>query len=163
MRPPLRVIAVLLGVGAAHARGDDLAARAARSYVLDTARSPTTLQVGERAVLTVAIRCAPGVHVQSQAPLRVQASASPGLLLARDRLGWSDVRGGLDAPELDLPVTAAAPGAHEAQLRLEFFLCSRAWCVRQDRRVVLPVTVADGAAADGSASSAGAAVPRRGE
>jgi hypothetical protein len=133
--------ALVLGLLAAGARADDLDARAARSYAIDVSRSTTAAAVGEHGVLVVAIRCEPGVHVQPQAPLRMTVSASSGLALEKERLGWPDVRGGTESPEIEVPFTATAPGAQAVRARLEFFVCSKHWCVGQDRDVVLPVAV----------------------
>ena len=155
MRP---VLAALLLLGAP-ARGDDLAARAARACPL-VPRAPT-LAVGEGGAVSVAIACEPGVHVQRRAPLRVTASASPGLALGRAHLGWDDVRGTRDEPEVRVPVTAAAPGAAEVRLRLEYFACSLAWCVRQERELVVRVAVRE-AAAGPSPQGSPASVPTSG-
>src|SRR5512144_2221028 len=144
MRAPLRLaLAAVLGLVAARARGgDELAARAERTYSIDTARSTATLAVGARGSIVLAIRCnEPGVHLQTQAPLKVSASATPGLALSKDRLGWKDAHGPPEATELELAVTAAKPGPQEARVRLDFYLCSRSWCVRQEREVVVPVVV----------------------
>lgn len=142
MRPALALPLLLL---AAAAGADDLDARAARSYRLE-AGAPLTLAPGEGGTVSVVIRCEPGVHLQRQAPLRVTARASGGLSLPRSRLGWDDVHGAWDAQEVEVPVSVKAerPGAAEVQLRLDFFVCSEAWCVRQEREVVLPVTVGGG-------------------
>ena len=143
MRAPLRVaLSAVLGLAATSARGDDLAARAERTYSIETARSTATLAVGARGAVVVVIRCGePGVHVQTQAPLKVSATATPGLALAKDRLGWKDARGPPEALELELAVTASKPGPQEARVRLDFYLCSKSWCVRQEREVVVPVVV----------------------
>jgi hypothetical protein len=149
MRARLRLaLPVLLWLVAAGARGDDdLAARAERTYTIETARSPATLAVGARGSIVLAIRCnEPGVHVQTQAPLKVTATATPGLALTKDRLGWKDAHGPPEALELELAVTASKPGPQEARVRLDFYLCSRSWCVRQEREVVVPVTVETAAA-----------------
>jgi hypothetical protein len=111
---------------------------------VDTARSTRALAVGERGVLVVAIRCEPGVHVQRQAPFRVTVSTSSGLTVTKERLGWPDVHGGPESPEIEVPFTASAPGAQSVRARLEFFVCSREWCVGQEREVELPVEVEHG-------------------
>lgn len=128
---------------AAATRADDLAARAARSYRLD-ATPPPALAVGEEGTALVSVRCEDGVHLQRQAPLRVVASGSPGLLVARPRLGWGDVRETRDTQVVEVPVSVkgGAPGAATLQMRLDFFVCSREWCVRQEREVAVPVAVA---------------------
>lgn len=135
-------VAAILGVLAVGARASDLAERAERSYAVDTAGSTTKLAVGGRGVLAIAIRCEPGVHVQSQAPLRVRLSASPGLVLTKDRLGWSDVAGpNTEPPRFEVAFTANARGSQAVKARLELFVCSSKWCVRREREVELPVVV----------------------
>lgn len=137
-------VAVVLALLASLARGDDLAARAARSYTLAPG-GPGRVAVGARGAVIVAIRCEPGVHVQRQAPLRATASASPPLAVAKARLGWEDARDAADGRGVELPVsfTASGPGAAEVRVRLDFFVCSREWCVRQEREVAIPVAVED--------------------
>lgn len=137
------VVTAVVGLLAVEARASDLAERAARSYSLDTSGSTTALAPGERGVLVIAVRPEPGVHVQTQAPLRATISASPGLAPARDRLGWADVVGPRSgAPRLEVAFEATAPGPQSAKVRLEFFVCGSSWCVRQERELVLPVVVA---------------------
>lgn len=155
MRPVLAVLLALLG---APARGDDLAARAARSCVLAPA-APAAVAVGERGTVVVVVRCEPGVHLQRQAPLRVAASASPGLAVAKPRLTWEDARVTGDAREVEIPVsfTATAAGAAEVRLRLDFFVCSDEWCVRQERALAVPVAVT----AAPAPAPVGAAAPAR--
>jgi hypothetical protein len=149
----LPLLALALG---APARGDELAARAARAYTL-VPRAPAALAVGAPADVVVVIRCEPGVHVQRQAPLRATASVSPGLTLGKARLGWSDVRQTGDAQELEVPVSirATAPGPAEVRLRLDFFVCSKEWCVRQERELTVPVVAGDAAAGSKATSAAG--------
>lgn len=144
MRTALALPLLALALGAP-ARGDDLAARAARSYVL-APRAPATLAVGAPGDVTVAVRCAPGVHLQRQAPLRVAASASSGLALPKPRLGWADAQVIGDAQEVQIavPLEPKAAGPAEVRLRLDFFVCSKEWCVRQEREVVVPVAVGAG-------------------
>lgn len=134
------LLPLLLALGAP-ARGDDLAARAARSYDVEL-RVPAAV-AGAPGAAAVAIRCAPGVHLQRQAPLRVTASASPGITLGKARFGWGDVQVTGDAQHVEIPVsfTATSPGAAEIRLSLDFFVCSPTWCVQQERDVLVPVAV----------------------
>jgi hypothetical protein len=46
--------------------------------------------------------------------------------------------------EVPVPLTATIAGTAEVRLRLEFFACSPAWCVRQERQLALPVAVVGG-------------------
>jgi hypothetical protein len=43
--------------------------------------------------------------------------------------------------------TATAPGPQTATARLEFFVCSAKWCVKQEREVAVHVAVLAGSAA----------------
>lgn len=136
-------LAAILGLLAMRAQGDGLAERAARSYVIDTSGTTAALEVGGRGALVVAIRFEAGVHAQRQAPLRATITASPGIQLARDRLGWPDVVGpGSSTPRLEAGFTAVAPGPQTVRVRLEFFACSSSWCAKQEREVALEVAVA---------------------
>jgi hypothetical protein len=137
-------LALLLGLLASRVQAGDLAERAARSYAIDTSGSTATLTAGQRGRFVLAIRTEPGVHVQAQAPLRVTLSAPDGLALAAERLGWPDAAPG-EAPRFEVAFTATRAGRHAARARLEFFLCSDAGCVKQDREVALPVDVAPAA------------------
>jgi hypothetical protein len=152
MRTALALSLLALALGAP-ARGDDLAARAARSYAL-APLAPAVLALGEPGTVAVAIRCAPGVHVQRQAPLRVTAAASPGVVLGKTRLGWGDVRETGDAQEVEVRVSLKATAAGEAEVRLhlDFFVCSKEWCVRQERELAVRVAVGGAAGAAGPAA-----------
>lgn len=133
---------VVVGLLAAGARAADLTERAARSYRVDTSGSTSELALGEGGAVAIAIRTEAGVHVQSQAPLRVKLSASPGIALTRDRLGWSDASAPPPAqPRFEVEFTATAPGPQAVRARLEFFVCSREWCMKQEREVLVPITV----------------------
>jgi hypothetical protein len=135
-------VASILGLLAVRPLAEDLAERAARSYLIDTSGSTAALAVGERGALVVTIRFQPGVHAQTEAPLRATLTASPGVALARDRLGWPDVVGPRsESPRLEVPFTASAPGQQTVKVRLEFFACSSSWCAKQDREAVLGVAV----------------------
>lgn len=136
-------VTAILWLAAAGARAEGLAERAAKSYAIDLSGSTRALAVGERGAVVVVIRFQPGVHAQAQAPLRATLTASPGVALARDRLGWPDVAGpASESPRLEVPFTAVAPGAQTVKVRLEFFACSSSWCAKQDREAVLSVAVA---------------------
>lgn len=136
-------VTAILGLVAAGARAESLAERAAKSYAIDLSGSTSALAVGGRGALVVVIRFQPGVHAQAQAPLRATLTASPGVALARDRLGWPDVVGPRsESPRLEVPFTAGAPGPQTVKVRLEFFACSSSWCAKQDREVSLDVVVA---------------------
>jgi hypothetical protein len=72
----------------------------------------------------------------------VTLTATPGLKLGKEKLGRADV---LDpkagAPRFEVPFTAAAAGAQEATAKVDFFICSDTWCVKQIRDVKVAVSV----------------------
>ena len=39
----------------------------------------------------------------------------------------------------EVPFTAEKPGKHEARAKLEFFVCSDKWCVKQTRDVTVAI------------------------
>lgn len=138
-------VTAILGLLALRAQAEGLAERAARSYSIDTSGTTAALAVGGRGALAVALRFEPGVHAQNQAPLRATLTASPGIGLAREKLGWPNVVGpGSATPRLEAGFTALAPGPQTVKVRLEFFACSSSWCMKQDREVRLEIDVAPG-------------------
>ena len=136
------VVALAVALSALVARAADPAAEAARSYRLEASASPSTLKAGGAGVLHLAIEPGPGTHVHPQAPLKVTLSATPGLALAKARLGRADLADPKGAaPRFEVPFKATAAGAQVATLKVDFFICSDAWCVKQARDVKLPVDV----------------------
>lgn len=90
----------------------------------------------------LALRPAPGVRVQRQAPLQAALRATPGIALRRERLGREDLEDpAAEAPRLVVPFTARAAGPQEVRARLEFFLCGERWCLRQEREAIVRVRV----------------------
>jgi len=129
---------VLLAAGPVHA---DPAADAAGSYRLETAGTTTELKAGERGKFVVAIVPAEKIHVHPQAPLRIVVE-SAGLSLEKRSLGHKDaVDPSAEGPRFEVPFTAPAAGRHAVEAKLDFFVCSDAWCVKQARVVTVPVTV----------------------
>jgi hypothetical protein len=136
-------LAVLLAAAAlaapAHA---DPASEAARAYTVEASVAPAGLKVGETGALRVAIKPAPKAHVHPEAPLKVTLSATPGLTLAKQKVGraeLSDPRA--EAPRFEVAVTGAVAGKQQASAMLDFFICSDAWCVKQVREVKVDVDV----------------------
>jgi hypothetical protein len=132
----------LLALLASPATAEDPTARDG-TCAPDTSGSTAALAVGERGVLALSFRCDPGIHLQARAPFRATLSATPGLALGRDRLAWADAADSRpEAPRFEVAFTAAAPGAQAATVHLAYFLCSRTWCLRQEREVEVRVEVA---------------------
>jgi len=81
-------------------------------------------------------------HVDPAAPLRISLSGSFGLRLPRRALGHLDaVDPKASGPRFEVPFSATEPGAQEARARIEFFICSERWCVRESRDVSVAVDV----------------------
>ncbi len=135
-------LAALLALAAFDGGASDMAERAAKRCAIDTAGSTTELAAAAKGTLVITIRPDAGVHVQAQAPVRATLAASPGLALAKERLGREDLADpNAASPRFEVAFTAAAPGRQEARARLEFYLCSDAWCVKQEREVALSILV----------------------
>ena len=123
------------------ARAADPAAEAAQSYRIDTAGSTTEVKVGGNGTLVLAIVPVAKVHVHPQAPLKI-ALESKGLQLEKTALGHKDaVDPNAEGPRFVVPFAAPQAGKQEARAKLDFFICSDQWCVKQVRDVVLPVAV----------------------
>ncbi len=138
----LRSLAAALALLAAPlARAADPAAEAANSYRIDTEVSAKALRPGGRGTLVLAIVPVGKVHVHPQAPLKITLQ-SEGLDLAKTSLGHADaVDPKADGPRFQVPFVARKPGAQEVKAKVDFFICSDQWCVKQVRDVVVPVTV----------------------
>jgi hypothetical protein len=131
-------LVLLLAAGAARAEpGDD----AAKSYRVLTDGSTAQVKAGGPGKLVVALEPLAKVHVDPRAPLKVTLSSS-GLKLSKDRLGHQDaVDPKAEMPRFEVPFVAGAKGRQEAIAKLDFFLCSDSWCVKQTRDVTIAVDV----------------------
>jgi hypothetical protein len=120
----------------------DPGAEAARSYRLDVTATPAALQVGAAGVLAIAIAPLEKTHVHPQAPLKVTLTATPGLGLSKGALGRGDLADPkAEAPRFQVPFKAVAAGAQEIAAKVDFFICSDQWCVKQVREVKVAVDV----------------------
>jgi hypothetical protein len=134
-------LALALALGAS-ARAADAGAEAARSYRLETEGTTRQVAAGGQGKLVLAIVPARGTHVHPQAPLKITLAGSPGLKLAKDRLGHADaVDPKAEGPRFEVPFTALAAGAQEARAKVEFFICSDQWCVKQARELAVSIDV----------------------
>lgn len=134
-------LAVALGA-AAPARAAEAGAEAARSYRIET--EGTTLQVaaGGAGKLVLAIVPEKGAHVHPAAPLKIALAGTPGLKLSKEQLGHADaVDPKAEGPRFVVPFTGVAAGHQEARARLDFYICSATWCVKQARDVTVAVDV----------------------
>jgi hypothetical protein len=142
MRPAALALLALAALAALPARAADPGAEAAASYAIEASAAPARLKAGEQGTLTLAIKPVKGAHVHPQAPLKVALTATPGLSLARAELGRKQLsEPASEAPRFQVPFTAAAAGAQEARARVDFFICSDRWCVKQVRELTVAVAV----------------------
>jgi hypothetical protein len=140
----MRSLALILALLAAPlARGADAAAdAAARSYRIETEGTSRELATGATGTLVLAIVPLDKTHVHPEAPLKITLQASKGLTLSKTQLGHKDaVDPKAEGPRFEVPFTATAAGNQEARAKVDFFICSDLWCVKQTRDVVVPVTV----------------------
>lgn len=119
----------------------DPGADVARSYSVRATASPAALKAGASGKLRLVIEPTGAVHVDPKAPLKVTLSASPGLTLAKAQLGRADAVQAGQGVSFEAPFTAAAAGKQELKAKLDFFLCTDQWCVKQLRDVTVAVDV----------------------
>ena len=142
-----RTLALLLLAAAAAAappaaRAADPAAEAASSYRLETAGTTQSLAPGEKGTLVLSIVPVGKVHVHPQAPLKITLQSTPGLKLEKTTLGKADpVDPKADGRRFEVPFVAQAAGKQEARAKVDFFICSDQWCVKQVKDVTVPVDV----------------------
>jgi hypothetical protein len=135
---PLSLALVLWGA----AQAAEPAADAARSYRIESQGTTRQLRTGAEGKLVIAIVPLNGTHVHPAAPLKIALSGTPGLKLSREVLGHRDaVDPKADGPRFEVPFTATRAGAQEARARVDFFICSEEWCVKQSRDVTVSVEV----------------------
>lgn len=120
----------------------DASAEAARSYRIETTGSTQQVKAGEQGTLVLSIVPVDKVHVHPQAPLKITLEATPGLKLAKTSLGKADpVDPKADGRRFEVPFVAAAAGKQEARAKVDFFICSDQWCVKQVKDVTFAVDV----------------------
>ena len=138
----IRVLALALVLLAPAARAADPSAEAARSYRLETTGTTQALKAGEKGTLVLSIVPLQKVHVHPQAPLKITLEATPGLKLAKTSLGKADpVDPKADGRRFEVPFVAQAAGKQEARAKVDFFICSDQWCVKQVKDVSVAVDV----------------------
>jgi hypothetical protein len=120
----------------------DASAEAARSYRIETAGSTQQVKAGQQGTLVLSIVPVDKVHVHPQAPLKITLEATPGLKLAKTSLGKADpVDPKAEGRRFEVPFVAAAAGKQEARAKVDFFICSDQWCVKQVKDVTFAVDV----------------------
>jgi hypothetical protein len=96
--------------------------------------------VGKPGQLVLSIVPVAKVHVDPRAPLKITLEATPGLKLAKTALGKADpVDPKADGRRFEVPFVAETAGKHEARAKLDFFVCTDQWCVKQVRDVTVAV------------------------
>ena len=113
---------------------------AAKTYRIETAGTTEKLGVGKPGLLVLSIVPVEKVHVDPRAPLKISLEATPGLKLSKTTLGKTDpVDPKAEGRRFEVPFVAEAAGKHEARAKLDFFVCSDQWCVKQVRDVTVAV------------------------
>lgn len=136
----LVTLVALVGVAPA-ALAADPAAEVAKSYTVKAAAEPASLKVGAAGKVTFTIAPTGEVHVDPKAPLKVTLEASPGLKLLKAQLGRTDSVQAGQGLTFAAPFTATAAGKQEVKAKLDFFLCTDQWCVKQLRDLTVLVDV----------------------
>ena len=115
-------------------------ADAAKTYRIETAGTTEKVGVGKPGLLVLSIVPVEKVHVDPRAPLKISLEATPGLKLSKTTLGKTDpVDPKTEGRRFEVPFVAEAAGKHEARAKLDFFVCSDQWCVKQVRDVTVAV------------------------
>jgi hypothetical protein len=134
----IRLLAVALALASAPLARADPAADAARSYRIETDGTTERVAVGKPGKLVLSIVPIQKVHVDPRAPLKITLAATPGVNLSKTSLGKADpVDLEADGRRFEVPFVAEKAGKHEANAKLEFFVCSDSWCVKQVREVTV--------------------------
>jgi hypothetical protein len=114
---------------------------AARSCAVRAVAEPASLPVGAAGTLRLFIEPTGAVHVDPKAPIKVTLGASAGLTLPRAQLGRGESRQAGPGVSFQVPFTATAAGKQEVKARVDFFLCTDQWCVKQVRDLTVLVDV----------------------
>ena len=137
MTRPLAAAALLAVASLAVA---EPAADAAKSYRIETTGTTQRVEVGAAGLLVLAIVPVEKIHVDPRAPLKITLEATPGLKLSKTSLGKADpVDPKAEGRRFEVPFVAEAAGKHEARAKLDFFVCSDQWCVKQVRDVTVAI------------------------
>jgi hypothetical protein len=123
------------------AQAADPGAEVAKSYTVKAAVDPASLKAGAAGKVTFTIAPTGEVHVDPKAPLKVTLEASPGLKLQKTQLGRADSVQAGQGVTFAASFTATAAGKQEVKAKLDFFLCTDQWCVKQLRDVTVVVDV----------------------
>jgi hypothetical protein len=116
------------------------ASEASKSYRIETAGTTETVAVGKGGLLVLSIVPVGKIHVDPRAPLKIALEATPGLKLSKTSLGKADpVDPKADGRRFEVPFVAEAAGKHQAKAKLDFFVCSDQWCVKQVRDVTVAI------------------------
>jgi hypothetical protein len=130
----------LLALAAAPVALADASADAAKSYRIETAGTTEKVQVGKPGLLVLSIVPIEKIHVDPRAPLKIALDGTPGLKLSKTALGKTDpVDPKADGRRFEVPFVVETAGKHEAKAKLDFFVCSDQWCVKQVRDVTVAV------------------------
>jgi hypothetical protein len=138
-----RLFAAALALAlASPALAADAAAEAAESYRIETAGTTASLAAGQKGTFVISIVPLKKVHVHPQAPLKIALESTPGLKLEKTSLGKADpVDPKADGRRFEVPFLAQAAGKQEARAKVDFFICSDQWCVKQVKDVTASVVV----------------------
>jgi hypothetical protein len=141
MRTALAAALVTLAGFAPATLAVDPSAEVARSYTVKAAAEPASLKAGAAGKVNFAIAPTGEVHVDPKAPIKVTLEASPGLALQKAQLGRADATPAGAGVTFAAPFTATVAGKQEVKAKLDFFLCTDQWCVKQLRDVTVVVDV----------------------
>ena len=135
------VIAAALAGFACSVLAADPSAEVAKSYTVRATAEPPSLRAGASGSIRFVIEPTGAVHVDPKAPLKVTLTATPGLVLKKSQLGRPDAVPAGQGLSFEAPFTASGAGRQEVKARLDFFLCTDQWCVKQVCELAVAVDV----------------------
>ncbi|HEX9402418.1 MAG TPA: hypothetical protein VF912_20110 [Anaeromyxobacter sp.] len=134
----IRTLAAAALLAAAPLAQAEPGADAAKSYRIETTGTTQQIEVGKEGKLVLAIVPVEKIHVDPRAPLKITLEATPGVRLSRTSLGKADpVDPNSEGRRFEVPFVIEKAGKHEARAKLDFFVCSDQWCVKQVRDVTV--------------------------
>jgi hypothetical protein len=144
MRPPNRLLVagVLVSSLALAAEVDPTTL-----YRVTTEGTTAKVAPGKKGTLVLEIQSLKGAHVSDEAPLRIQLTGSGAVAPEKTQLVYADSVRKPSAsvkypdPRFEVPLAAQGKGPGTVEAKMVFFVCTEQLCLRQQKTLLVPVTV----------------------
>ena len=142
MKRQIKLIALALSMMAGSAFAQEAGKGRGVDYNIDTSATTSTVKVGQRGTLVLAILAGKDRKVHKQAPLSISLRAPAGVVLDKAKLGRADVRKDDDTRvELAVGFEAKSAGEQAVEADASFFICTDKWCQRMSEQVSVTIKV----------------------